>query len=75
METEGYSMEQILPKNAAIRVGKTANLHTGGTIHDVAAILHPKLIEAAVIGAQALDIPVVFRPPGTSRKWGGICDN
>ena len=59
MEAEGYSLEKILPKDKVIRVRKTANLHTGGTIHDVTSSLNPKLIEAAVIGARELEIPVV----------------
>jgi D-alanine-D-alanine ligase-like ATP-grasp enzyme len=40
-------------------VRKTANLHTGGTIHDVTAKIHPDLAATAVIGAEALAIPVV----------------
>lgn len=59
VEAEGYSMDQVLPEGIELQVRKTANLHTGGTIHDVTADLHPTLIEAAVSGAQALDIPVV----------------
>ena len=38
---------------------KTANLHTGGTIHDVTADLHRELAYAAIAGARALDIPLV----------------
>ena len=37
---------------------RTANLHTGGTIHDVTASLHPALVTAAVRASRALDIPV-----------------
>jgi len=59
VEAEGYVMEQLLPEGIELQVRKTANLHTGGTIHDVTAELHPTLIEAAVSGAKALDIPVV----------------
>lgn len=55
----GYSMDEVLPKNRKLEVRKTANLHTGGTIHDVTPGLHPKLIEAAEEAARALDIPVV----------------
>jgi D-alanine-D-alanine ligase-like ATP-grasp enzyme len=40
-------------------VRRTANLHTGGTIHDVTATLHPVLAAAAVQASHALDIPVV----------------
>ena len=41
-----------------IPVRKTANLHTGGTIHDVTDDLHPNVIKAAETAARALDIPV-----------------
>ncbi|NEE01810.1 N-acetylglutaminylglutamine synthetase [Phytoactinopolyspora halotolerans] len=54
----GYTMEDILPENESLRVRRTANLHTGGTIHDVTAQLHPNLAEAAVNASQAIDIPV-----------------
>lgn len=37
---------------------KTANLHTGGTLHDVTAQLHPTLRDAAERAARALQIPV-----------------
>jgi D-alanine-D-alanine ligase-like ATP-grasp enzyme len=40
-------------------VRKTANLHTGGTLHDVTAKLSPELAAAAVEAAEALEIPVV----------------
>ena len=39
-------------------VRKAANLHVGGTIHDVTDMLHPDLIEAAKQAAHVLDIPV-----------------
>ena len=39
-------------------VRKTANLHTGGSIHDVTDIVHPKLVDAACRAARAIDIPV-----------------
>ncbi len=41
-----------------IRVRRTANLHTGGTIEDVTEQLHPQIAQAAVRAATALDIPV-----------------
>jgi GNAT-family acetyltransferase (TIGR03103 family) len=56
---EGFAMEEILAKGTELRVRKTANLHTGGTIHDVTAEVHPHLKKAAVEGAMALNIPVV----------------
>jgi D-alanine-D-alanine ligase-like ATP-grasp enzyme len=42
-----------------LEVRKTANLHTGGTIHDVTAQLHPALREVAQKASRLLDIPVV----------------
>ncbi|MGF1456382.1 MAG: N-acetylglutaminylglutamine synthetase [Alphaproteobacteria bacterium] len=55
----GYDFDRILPAGQSLAVRKTANLHTGGTIHDVTDDLHPELAEAAVKGARCLDIPVV----------------
>ena len=40
-------LDDILPEGESLAVRKTANLHTGGTIHDVTADLHPELAEAA----------------------------
>lgn len=54
----GYSMDSVLPYGEYLTVRKTANLHTGGTIHDVTDRLHPTLIRAAKDAAAALDIPV-----------------
>jgi GNAT-family acetyltransferase (TIGR03103 family) len=58
VEDGGYELESILPYGEYLTVRKTANLHTGGTIHDVTARLHPTLREAAVAAAAAIDIPV-----------------
>ena len=55
----GYSLESILPEGEVVQVRRTANLHTGGTIHDVTAELSPTLRDAAVRAATALEIPVV----------------
>jgi len=54
----GYSLDEVPPADKYLVVRKTANLHTGGTIHDVTGILHPTLIEAAVQAARAIEIPV-----------------
>jgi len=54
----GYNPDSILPENEQLFVRKTANLHTGGTIHDVTSSLHPKLHKAAIDAARAIDIPV-----------------
>jgi len=55
----GYELEDVLPIGATLAVRKTANLHTGGTIHDVTAQLHPALAQAALAAARAIGIPVV----------------
>jgi GNAT-family acetyltransferase (TIGR03103 family) len=55
----GFGLDQILPSGTELRVRKTANLHTGGTLHDVTSQLHPVLIDAAVRGALALKMPLV----------------
>ena len=54
----GYDLQSVLADGEMLRVRKTANLHTGGTIHDVTDRLHPVLADAAVRAAEALDIPV-----------------
>ncbi|WP_093361165.1 N-acetylglutaminylglutamine synthetase [Tropicimonas isoalkanivorans] len=54
----GFSYEDVLPEGTEVTVRKTANLHTGGTIVDVTDVTHPKLIEAAVACARAINIPV-----------------
>ncbi len=56
---QGWDLDAVPPADQIIRVRKTANFHTGGTIHDVTDNLHPKLVEAAEQAARHLDIPVV----------------
>lgn len=55
----GQTLDDILPADEVLLVRNTANLHTGGTIHDVTDRLHPALRAAACKAARALDIPVV----------------
>ncbi len=55
---QGFALDAVLPPERRLQVRKTANLHTGGTIHDLTAALHPVLREAAEKAARALDIPV-----------------
>jgi GNAT-family acetyltransferase (TIGR03103 family) len=55
----GHGYDSVLPDGAMLTVRKTANLHTGGTIHDVTDALHPVLREQAERAARLLDIPVV----------------
>lgn len=54
----GHAMDDIPAKGERIAVRKTANLHTGGTIHDVTGEVHPVLVDAAVAAARAIEIPV-----------------
>jgi len=59
VELVGCRMDQILDYGVTLSVRKTANLHTGGTIHDVTRKLHPELRAAGEEAARVLDIPVV----------------
>lgn len=55
----GRTLDTVPAEGEEVLVRKTANLHTGGSIHDVTGIVHPKLVEAAMLAARAIDIPVV----------------
>jgi GNAT-family acetyltransferase (TIGR03103 family) len=59
VEDQGRAMDDVLEDGVQLVVRRTANLHTGGTIHDVTERLHPALAEASVAAAAALEIPVV----------------
>jgi len=54
----GFALDDVLPAGARLRVRRTANLHTGGTIEDVTARLHPAIAESAVRASRAIGIPV-----------------
>jgi GNAT-family acetyltransferase (TIGR03103 family) len=54
----GWSFDDILPEGTRLRVRRTANLHQGGTIHDVTAEVNPGLCAVAVTAAEAIGIPV-----------------
>jgi GNAT-family acetyltransferase (TIGR03103 family) len=54
----GWSLDDVLPQGTRLRVRKTANLHQGGTIHDVTAQVNPELCRVAVAAAEAIGIPV-----------------
>ena len=54
----GHGMDDVPGEGERITVRKTANLHTGGTIHDVTGEVHPTLVQAAVDAARAIEIPV-----------------
>ncbi|MEX2487134.1 MAG: N-acetylglutaminylglutamine synthetase [Nitriliruptoraceae bacterium] len=55
----GYALDDVLDANVSLAVRRTANVHTGGTIHDVTEQLHPDLVDVAVKASRVLDIPVV----------------
>jgi D-alanine-D-alanine ligase-like ATP-grasp enzyme len=54
----GRTLDDVLPEGDRLAVRRTANLHTGGTIHDVTAELHPELAAVAVAASRAIGIPV-----------------
>jgi GNAT-family acetyltransferase (TIGR03103 family) len=54
----GYDLDDVLEEGIELAVRRTANLHSGGTIGDVTERLHPTLAEAAIRGAEALDLSV-----------------
>ncbi len=54
----GWTLDDVLPQGSRIRVRRTANLHQGGTIHDVTAQVNPELRRVAVTAAEAIGIPV-----------------
>ena len=55
----GLDLSSVLEPGRQVVVRKTANLHTGGSIHDVTDAVHPRLVDAACKAARAIDIPVV----------------
>ena len=55
----GYSLDDVIEEGEVVQVRRTANLHTGGTLHDVTEVLSETLKEAAIRAALALEIPVV----------------
>lgn len=55
----GYELDDILPRGIGIQVRRAANLHTGGTIHDVTEQVSHELVEAACHAARTLAIPIV----------------
>ncbi|MCP5145223.1 MAG: N-acetylglutaminylglutamine synthetase [Gammaproteobacteria bacterium] len=59
LAAQNLTLASVLPPRQVVTVRKTANLHTGGTIHDVTDALHPVLRDAAFQAARQLEIPVV----------------
>ena len=58
VQAAGWSLDDVLPEGELLAVRRTANLHTGGTIHDVTADIHPDIASACVRAAEAIGIPV-----------------
>lgn len=59
LQMSDLTLDDVLAEGRDVVVRKAANLHTGGSIHDVTSIVHPRLVEAAIKAARAIDIPVV----------------
>lgn len=58
VQAAGFEFTSVLPAGESLLLRKAANLHTGGTIHDVTDQLHPDLLHAAEKAARSLKIPV-----------------
>lgn len=54
----GMDLDSVPEAGQQLMVRRTANLHTGGSIHDATDVVHPTLVEAACRAARAIDIPV-----------------
>jgi GNAT-family acetyltransferase (TIGR03103 family) len=54
----GWKLDDVLPQGMKLRVRHTANLHQGGTIHDVTPNVNEELCRVAVTAAEAIGIPV-----------------
>lgn len=54
----GWHLDEVLPQGTRLCVRRTANLHQGGTIHDVTAQVNSELCRVAVAAAEAIGIPV-----------------
>jgi len=54
----GHDWDSIPDEGEMVRVRRTANLHTGGALHDVTGELHEDIARSAVEAARAINIPV-----------------
>ncbi len=54
----GWQFDDVLPQGLRLCVRHTANLHQGGTIHDVTPEVNQELCRVAVTAAEAIGIPV-----------------
>jgi GNAT-family acetyltransferase (TIGR03103 family) len=70
LRAQGHDLKDVPAHDTRLKVRNAANLHTGGTIHDVTASLHPVLRAAAERAAREIDIPVTgldFLVPAVDR--------
>jgi GNAT-family acetyltransferase (TIGR03103 family) len=58
LREEGWELDDTPPAGTKLVVRRTANLHTGGTIHDITSKVSPQVVEAAISTAKAIGIPV-----------------
>jgi GNAT-family acetyltransferase (TIGR03103 family) len=54
----GWKLDDVLPEGTRLCVRHTANLHQGGTIHDVTSQVNAELCRVGVAAAEAIGIPV-----------------
>jgi GNAT-family acetyltransferase (TIGR03103 family) len=54
----GWKLDDVLPEGTRLCVRHTANLHQGGTIHDVTSQVNAELCRVGVAAADAIGIPV-----------------
>lgn len=58
VKSRDWSLDDVPPKGEIVRVRRTANLHTGGALHDVTAKLSAAIADSALKAARAIEIPV-----------------
>jgi GNAT-family acetyltransferase (TIGR03103 family) len=58
VRSAGHDLDDVLAEGQELAVRRTANLHTGGTIHDVTDRLHPSLAALARDATAAIGLPV-----------------
>ncbi|MCG6872053.1 MAG: N-acetylglutaminylglutamine synthetase [Gammaproteobacteria bacterium] len=59
LKKAGFGLDEVLAEGEVVRVRETANLHTGGTLHDVTDELSDELRTVSSRIARVLAIPVV----------------
>jgi len=59
LAAQDLGLDDVLPEGTCVPVRKSANLHTGGTLHDVTDVLSSTLRDVAQRIAKTLNIPVV----------------